>query len=450
VDDGVLRGARREAIKGLVLGAGKRGTGRRLGWRYVRSGFRLLDAWVKANGGACCGGDLAGFREIAGELDLLSMPLKALRETVGAWRNVDPGWVDGLYERKEASGADAYLVEYHVERRYDLGQTSISVIAVDGRGAKQRMAFIDETKRVRIMFVESGKHIANAATKHLPQGEGHGPFEELVSPSGLAFSGNGELYVSDSELNRICVFDYWGQYVRGFGSKGDGEGQFDFPQEICFTTDGNLVVADSGNLRVQIVREDGTFVRAFSAKINGSADRYGYDCLDDITHVSAGPDGLIAVAGCGREVWTQEPHYVYLFDAGEGRFVRRFSLSLPKLFDGHGGVRGLAFGKGGEIIASSFCQDMICIFSKEGELMQNIGPRRQQSYQPGKPGLPNLNVADSQVDLHFGYVGNVATDADGRIFVGITRPNDDWNSDDEDNEENGSHFERQEFIVLLS
>ena len=105
VDDGVLRGAGREAIKGLVLGAGQRGTGRRLGWRYVRSGFRLLEAWVKANGGTSGGGDVVGFREIAGELDLLSMPLKALREAIGGWDRVDAAGVEGLYGRKSGRAA---------------------------------------------------------------------------------------------------------------------------------------------------------------------------------------------------------------------------------------------------------------------------------------------------------------------------------------------------------
>ena len=118
----------------------------------------MLERWFKANGGAWGGGDAAGFREIAGELDLLSMPSEALRETIETWRVVDVGWVEGLHEKKEAAGADAGVLEYKVERRYDLGEgVDLGRIAFHGRGSEQRMAVVDYmSKCVLIMNVESG------------------------------------------------------------------------------------------------------------------------------------------------------------------------------------------------------------------------------------------------------------------------------------------------------
>jgi hypothetical protein len=370
VNDGVLRGAKRETIKGLVVGTGKRGVGRRLGWRYVRSGFRLLEAWVKANGGAWGGGDAVGFHEIAGELDLLSMPLKALREVIGGWDRVDPVWVEGLYERKEAAGADAGLLEYQVERRYDPEwNVQKPFIAVHGRGSEQRMAFI-HLDRVAIMNVESGKRVATAGS----YGEGPGHFQFV---SGVAFSGTGELYVSDFDLHRISVFDREGRYVRCFG-----DWQFNCPHGLCFTADGNLVVADRENHRVQIVGEDGTFVRAFGSR--GREDgQFGRPFA-----VSAGPDGSIAVV--------DDSNRVQIFD-GEGRFVRR----LGSKGEGPGQfkiVQGVAHGAGGEIIVSDCVRKDVQVFSREGELLQIIGAD-----------------GDSKVAWH-GNPGCVATDEEGRIF----------------------------------
>ena len=416
VDDGVLRGARREAIKGLVVGAGRRGAGRRLGWRSVRDAFRMLDRWVDVNGGVMNGGDYAGFREIAGELDLLSMPLKVLCETIGGWKRVDAEWVEGLFERKEADGDNAYELEYKVGRRYYLGEgvnPGTFSIAVHGEGPEQRMAVADaENKCVYIMNVETGERVATVVAGS--EGELPGKFSD---PSGVAFSGAGELYVSDMGFGRIWgferifVFDREGRYVRGFGEWGRGEGQFSSPSGLCFTADGNLVVADRHNNRVQIVREDGTFVRAFGSR--GREDGQ----LDCPCEVSVGPDGSIAVLS--------ESERVQIFD-GEGRFVRRIGSDG----DGPGqfmNVQSVTHGAGGEIIVTDASRDDVQVFSGEWELLQIIGAK-----------------GDSKAAWH-GTPHAVAADGVGRIFVAIHVCGDDEEEEEEEVEES-RRFE----IVLLS
>jgi len=324
------------------------------------------------------GGDYAGFREIAGELDLLSMPLKALRETIGTSQNVDAEWVEGMFDRKEAAGDNAYEVEYKVGRRYDLGEgVHATLIALHGKGSEQRMAVADvENKCIFIMNVESGERVATVGS----EGRGPGQFENLT---GVAFSATGELYVSDVDLHRISVLDHEGRYVRCFGEVGRGEGQFNCPEGLCFTADGNLVVADVWNHRVQIVREDGTFVRSFGSL--GSEDGQ-FDCPFD---VSVGPDGSIAVLDFSNRV--------QIFD-GEGRFLRR----IGSKGDGPGHVMNpveVAHGAGGEIILADMDRKDVQVFSGEGELLQIIGAD-----------------GDSKVAWH-GRPWGVAVDAEGRIAV---------------------------------
>jgi hypothetical protein len=84
-DEGTLRGVGKEAVKVLSLAHARQGVGKRMGWRHLRDSVRLVEKWVRNNGGLYGGRDVSGFREIMSELanDLLRMPLKALREVLG-------------------------------------------------------------------------------------------------------------------------------------------------------------------------------------------------------------------------------------------------------------------------------------------------------------------------------------------------------------------------------
>ena len=218
MDEAGLRGAGREAAKGLAVAVVRRKgeeEGRRLGWRCTRDGYRLLEGWMRANGGR----DVTGFREAVGELDLMGMPLKALRDVVGGCEYLDGGWASGVLEEKRASGDNAYEVEYREGRRYDLGASgSAHAIAFHGEGSERRMAVVDagNSKCVAMLNVESGERTATVGS------DGGGP-GQFSFPSGVAFSRAGELYVGDSNLHRISVFDRQGRYVRMIGKQGQGQ-----------------------------------------------------------------------------------------------------------------------------------------------------------------------------------------------------------------------------------
>lgn len=66
-----------------------------------------------------------------------------------------------------------------------------------------------------------------------------------------AIDGSGNVYVADSDNDRVQKFDSSGTYLSQWGSSGSGDGQFDDPSGIA--VDGSSVyVADSGNNRVQV------------------------------------------------------------------------------------------------------------------------------------------------------------------------------------------------------
>ena len=59
-------------------------------------------------------------------------------------------------------------------------------------------------------------------------GSGDGQF---ANPEGVAVDSTGKIYVSDSENNRIQVFDNSGTFLFKFGTSGKGNGQFEFPKK---------------------------------------------------------------------------------------------------------------------------------------------------------------------------------------------------------------------------
>lgn len=93
--------------------------------------------------------------------------------------------------------------------------------------------------------------------------------EDLVRPTGVAVSGDGErIYAIDrsdneSNNNRVVVYDKAGKKLKVIGGPGSGEGQFNIPLQGAVAPDGTLYVLDSGNFRVQAFDRDGKFLRAF-------------------------------------------------------------------------------------------------------------------------------------------------------------------------------------------
>jgi hypothetical protein len=320
------------------------------------------------------------------------MPLKALREIVERSEYLDGGWAGGVIEMKEAAGDNAYEVEYREGRSYDLGDGANAqmialdgqMIALDGEGPGQRMAVVNTRSNHIVVFdVESGEVVATAGSFDAGPGQ-------LLSPFGVAFSGTGELYVSDNLLHRISVFDRQGRYVRGFGGPGEGQGQFLGLGGLCFTADGDLVVADTLNDRVQVFRQDGTFVRAIGSEGSGEGQ------FDQPSDVCCMPDGSIAVldlGNCRLQVFGRDGVFLRSIGSkggGPGQFLCPYSV---------------AAGGGGEIIVSEKYRRNVQVFSGEGELLQIIG----SNFGPVKGDT-------NDVDLR-SVVPGVGACGDGRLFV---------------------------------
>jgi tripartite motif-containing protein 71 len=106
--------------------------------------------------------------------------------------------------------------------------------------------------------------------------EGSGP-GEFKAPCGLAVALNGDVYVSDSDNDRIQYFTSGGSLLGMWGSFGTGQGQFSRPWGIAVDRFSRVFVADHKNSRVQYFTSTGNFLGIWGNYGSGNGEFIGTD-----------------------------------------------------------------------------------------------------------------------------------------------------------------------------
>lgn len=139
-------------------------------------------------------------------------------------------------------------------------------------------------------------------------------------PAGLAFDlAVDRLYVADSAAHRVWIYTGDGTRVGAIGRRGSGAGEFNFPTHVAVGRGGTIYVTDSLGFRVETFEREGRFAGSFGRHGDSSGD-------------FASPKG-VAVDSQGH-VYVVESLFdaVQIFD-GRGRFLLSF------------GERGVGLGK---------------------------------------------------------------------------------------------------------
>jgi DNA-binding beta-propeller fold protein YncE len=92
-------------------------------------------------------------------------------------------------------------------------------------------------------------------------GKGQNTF---YNPNDLVIAPSGDIFIVDGHKpdgnHRIVKFSAEGKFLKEWGSRGIGPGEFEEPHSIAMDSKGRLFVADRGNNRIQIFDQDGNYL----------------------------------------------------------------------------------------------------------------------------------------------------------------------------------------------
>lgn len=133
----------------------------------------------------------------------------------------------------------------------------------------------------------------------------------LEQPTGIAYiEKKNEIWVSETKAHRIAILDKDGNLIRTIGTRGDANGEFNFPTYIWADSNDKVYVVDAMNFRIQIFNLNGEFISSFGE-------------IGDATGTFARPKGL-AVDSKGHifvadalfnaiQVFDQKGNFLYTF-----------------------------------------------------------------------------------------------------------------------------------------
>ncbi|MBM4146675.1 MAG: 6-bladed beta-propeller [Nitrospira sp.] len=219
--------------------------------------------------------------------------------------------------------------------------------------------------------------------------------EGFKSPIGVASDKNGEIFLSDSLMKRVFVFDKEGKYLREIGS----DNLFIRPAGIAIDEERLYVVDTHGNRILVFSKKDGSFLFSFGKNGRGKGE-FNYP-----TNIFAGKDKFLYI--------TDSMNFrIQIFDTN-GNFISTFG----KHGDGSGDFskpKGIAVDSEGYIYVADAQFDTVQIFDKDGRLFLAFGKTGRGKGQMILPaGLfidekDRIYVADSynkRIQI-FQYLGN--------------------------------------------
>ncbi len=154
---------------------------------------------------------------------------------------------------------DAGTRRYRVVRG-PMGQRLVSPVAV-GLGRNGNIFVADSFLRRVYIFDQDGNLKGSLESA---------PF---VRPAGVAYDDAADrLYVADSAAHRIWILSGQGAVQGQIGGRGTENGEFNYPTHVALDRAGNLSVTDALGFRIQMFARDGRFLGAFGQHGDASGD----------------------------------------------------------------------------------------------------------------------------------------------------------------------------------
>ena len=163
-------------------------------------------------------------------------------------------------------GKDTYGFMYAAQVRVDPADN----IWVVDEMTNMVMKF-DAQRRVSMLLGRKEESVRVPARP--PQGTGAGqPTDLFDRPTDVGWDAAGNIFVADGLGNaRIAKFDKDGKFVKSWGKRGSGPGEFANVRSIAVDAQGNVYAADGGNRRIQVFDNDGNLKTTFTNVGNAQA-----------------------------------------------------------------------------------------------------------------------------------------------------------------------------------
>jgi sugar lactone lactonase YvrE len=138
---------------------------------------------------------------------------------------------------------------------------------------------IDKGSDMIIKFNQAGRVVMTFGRRSESADEGAKPWAHpdpplppvdglFRQPTDVTWDSEGNVYITDGYVNsRVAKYDKNGDWVKSWGDKGAGPGQFRIPHTIVADRNNNLYVGDRTNRRVQVFDTDGKLLRMFTIDV---------------------------------------------------------------------------------------------------------------------------------------------------------------------------------------
>ena len=199
-------------------------------------------------------------------------------------------------------------------------------------------------------------------------------------PTDVAWDSNGNIYISDGYINsRVAKYDKNGDWVKSWGERGTGPGQFNLPHSIAVDRNNNIYVGDRSNRRIQVFDTEGKFLRMFTIDVPPAP---GTRAVNGNTPTG---DRLAAVIGAPNSICIPPGPSQVMF-VGESTFPGRlFKVSLE------GKVLGVIGRSGRQLKQFSGAHQLACPSENEVYAAESSNWRVQKLILRPQPQTSNIS-----------------------------------------------------------
>lgn len=227
---------------------------------------------------------------------------KLPHKVVPGWAQLPAGWNFGETSGVSVDGRDHVWVfnrgkhpvmEFGKSGQFIQAWEDVPVMLAHGIKADPdgNIWTVDVAGNSVMKFTPAGRLLMVIANSGRTPGDDNSPYA-FNRPTGITFQPNGDFLVSDGYVNsRVVSYTREGVFLRKWGSKGTGDGQFDIAHDVALDKQGRVYVADRTNNRIQVFDLNGRLLAKWTSI--GQPWGLAYAAKEDALYMADGENNRI-------------------------------------------------------------------------------------------------------------------------------------------------------------